>query len=152
MGGGEKIYEEQVIKYEDVIKRACEVTNINLFEKNEHADLAYNFIMTLIFSIYRTLNCVMIITAFIGIILTIRKIVHTSVKEYYDETLIAVIAVSSLMLSAVYALAISWFCQFIINSGNDFSSLTFYGIGIIPMLTIFEIFGTYLFYRMKYNQ
>ena len=99
----------------------------------------------------------MIITAFIGIILTIRKIIHTSVKEYYDETLIAVIAVSSLMLSAVYALAISWFCQFVINSVNGFSSfkfysLTFYGIGIIPMLTIFEIFGTYLFYRMKYNQ
>ncbi len=141
-------YEEQVIKYEDVIKRACEVTNINLFEKNEHADLVDQFI-TAIFSIYRVLNGVMFITAFIGIILTIRKIIHTSVKEYYDETLIAVIAISSLMLSAVYALAISWFSQFLINFDEN---LTFYGIGIIPMLAIFEIFGTYLFYRMKYNR
>ena len=137
-------YEERVANYEDIIKRACESTNINLFGKNEHADLVDKFI-TVIFAIYRVLNLVTFIAAFIGIILAVRKIILTSIKEYYDETLIVVITVSSLMLSAVYALAISWFSQFLINYDEN---LTFYGIGIIPMLAIFEILGTYLFVRL----
>lgn len=141
---GENVnYEKKVIEYEDIIKRACDVTNINLLEKNEHPYLA-NLVILVIFTIYRSLNFFTFIAAFIGIILAIRKIICTSVKESYDDALIAVIAVGSFFLSAVYALAISWFCQFL----TDYWHLTLYGIGMIPLLTIFEIFGSYLFVRL----
>ncbi len=140
-------YEERVAKYEDIINRACEVTNINLFEKNEHVDLANLFIIEIL-SIYRVLNLVMFIAAFIGIILAVRKIISTSIKKSYDEAIITVIVVGSLILSAVYAFAISWFSQFLMDPESGFYQLTFYGIGIIPMLTIFEIFGTYLCIRL----
>ncbi len=140
---GNEPSEELISRYADIIQRACEVTNMNLLEKNEHFDSANRFVTTIIL-IYRILNCVTFIAAFIGIILAVRKIICTSVKEYYDEAIIAVIAEGSLLLSAVYAVAISWFCQFLI----DLDNLTFYGIGMVPMLTIFEIFGSYLFLRL----
>lgn len=149
---GENVnYEEQVVKYDDLIKRACDVLNIDLFEKNEH-DVLANLVILVIFSIYRVFNLFTFIAAFIGTILAVRKIILTSVKEYYDEAIIAFIAVSSLLLSAVYAFAISWFCQFLIDSLEDFWHLTLYGIGIIPFITIFEIFGTYLLYRMMKSE
>ena len=135
-------YKEQVAKYEDIIKRASDVININLFEKNEYADLANQF-LKVIGLIYKVLNCIMFIAACIGIIGAVLKMNYTR-KKYYDMALIVVITVSSLLLSAIYALAVSWFCEFL----KDFWNLTLYGIGIIPMLAIFEIFGTYLFYRM----
>ena len=134
---------EQIAEYEEIIQKACEVTNINLFEKNEHVYLA-NIVILVILSIYRVFNLFAFIAAFIGIILAVRKIIRTSVKESYYEAIIAVIAVGSLLLSAVYALAISWFCQFL----KDYWNLTLYGIGMIPLLTIFEIFGTYLLVRL----
>ena len=130
---------EQIAKYADIIQKADAVTNMNLLEKNEHFDSANRFVMAIIL-IYKVLNCVTFIAAFIGIIFAVRKIICTSVKEYYDVALVALIAVSSLLLSAVYALAISWFCQFLVDVDN----LTFYGIGMIPLLTIFEIFGSCL--------
>ena len=141
---GENVnYEEQVAKYDEIIKRACDILNIDILKKNGHVYLA-NAVIVIIFSIYRLLNLFIFIAAFIGTILAVRKIILTSVKQYYDEAILAFITVGSLILSGIYALAISWFCQFL----TDFWHLTLYGIGMIPMLTIFEIFGTYLFFKL----
>ena len=136
----DKTFEDTVADYKGIIAKAGDFANIDFFAKNEYYKQAYTFSL-ITFWIYRVLNLVLVSCSFVGIFLAVRKIIHSSVKECSNTLLTVVIVTGTLLLSAVYALAISWFSEFLVVV----AALNFYGIGIIPMLIIFEVFGTYLF-------
>ena len=136
----DKTFEDTVADYKGIIAKAGDFANIDFFAKNEYYKQAYTFSL-ITFWIYRVLNLVLVSCSFVGIFLAVRKIIHSSVKECSNTLLTVVIVTGTLLLSAVYALAISWFSEFLVVT----AALNFYGIGIIPMLIIFEVFGTYLF-------
>lgn len=128
---------KSVTEYSEIILKASEFTNVDLFINNTRADFANTF-SRIIFKVYGTMNFIMFITAFLGVIITAIK------KRSYTRILTLIFSVGSLILSLVYSIALAWFCQFM-DDGSRQYSLTIYSVGIIPLLTIFEIFGTYLF-------
>ena len=134
--------EEKNLRFKSIIEIAGEFTNIDYFEKNKYIDEA-NIFASSMFKIYGVFNCIMFTLAFGGLFLTLKKIKETSVKNCADIALIAVIVIGSLLLAVVYSLAISWYSAYM-NPANVWGA-PFYGIGIIPFLAVFEVFGTYLF-------
>lgn len=129
------------------LKLASRALRMNLAKYAEprfSTETANAFIKKL-FAVYSAVQGALFIAALLGVIFgicTIRQKIF-SVNEY----LMLAIASGSLLLSLVYAFAIAWFCKFLSTN-----MAIFYGVGLVPMLTLFEIFGTYLLYRMCKNK
>ena len=133
----------QDMEHKGNIRRASKVLHMNLAQYAEPRPCteATKSFLKEIFKVYSVVQSVLFIGALLGIIFglcALRKRIF-STKEY----LMLAIALGSLLLSLVYAFAIAWFCKFL-----NVSNVIFYGVGLIPMLMLFEIFGTYLLYRM----
>lgn len=135
--------ELQDMEHKGNVRRASKVLHMNLAqyaEPNPCTEATKNFLKEM-FAVYSNVQSVLFVSALFGVIFglcALRKKIF-STKEY----LMLAIALGSLLLSLVYAFAIAWFCKFL-----NVSNTIFYGVGLVPMLTLFEVFGTYLFYRM----
>ncbi len=133
--------EEQAIS----IATASRLTNIDLNKTNEMAGQATNF-LNVMFVIYSIVQTVLFVMAIIGLGYNIKKIWRRQIKLEIKPLLPLLIAAGFLLLSLAYSLALAWFCEFISPSILREAALKFYGVGLIPLLASFEIFGTYLFY------
>ena len=125
---------------------AINLTHINLLEQNENSELM-NALISILFIIYGVGQTVLFIFGFIGTCWGIFKIVKKEISFSDKLTLAVLIATGIFLLAIIYAVAISWFCEFISPSELRHFALKFYSIGLIPMFMSFEIFGMYLFYR-----
>ena len=133
----------QDMEQKDNVMKASKLLNMNLAQYTEptsSTETTKSFLKKM-FPVYSVVQSVLFIGALLGIIFgvsALRKKIF-STKEY----LMLAIALGNFLLSLVYAFAIAWFCKFL-----NVSNTIFYDVGLVPMLTLFEIFGTCLFYRM----
>ena len=125
---------------------AINLTHINLLEPNENSELM-NALISILFIIYGVAQTILFIFAIIGTCWGIFKLVKKEINFNDKLTLAVLIAAGTFLLATVYALAISWFCEFISPSVLRHAALKFYSVGLIPMFMSFDIFGMYLFYR-----
>ena len=128
--------------YTALIAKFSNATNIDLTKENTNVNLATIFTKCL-FSIYAIIQSIMVVLSLLGIGYGIKKVFITKDAKIKVK-LSLVIAIGALLLSIVYGTAVAWFSEFVYKE-VDFA-LKFYGIGMIPMLAMFEIFGTYLFF------
>lgn len=128
-------------------ERAAAFTNMNLTEPNPHAQDAKS-ILVKTFALYSVVQSVMFATALVGTTGGVRKFFRRKKFFTVGERLMLAISFGALVLSAIYAFAIAWFCAFLCAMDQYFS-LQFYSVGLVPMLMTFEIFGTYLFWQQK---
>lgn len=133
----------QDMEQKDNVMKASKLLNMNLAQYTEptsSTETTKSFLKKM-FPVYSVVQSLLFIGALLGIIFgvsALRKKIF-STKEY----LMLAIALGNFLLSLVYAFAIAWFCKFL-----NVSNTIFYDVGLVPMLTLFEIFGTCLFYRM----
>ena len=115
-------------KFHDEIKRISKFINVDLISEDTNYQ-SRQVIAAYIFKIYYVLNSALFVAAIISIF---------NLKNFSQEILQYMIVVGFLLLSLIYALAVAWFSNFIGISG-----VVYYSNGIVPMITIFEIFGAY---------
>lgn len=139
----------QNFKQIERLQRISKRVNMNLTEPNPHADLAKN-LLEKIFALYSVIQALLFVAAMIGVGGSVRKIFRRKKNFPLNERLMLSIAAGAMILSAVYAFAIAWFCAFLYLNDQEYT-LQFYSVGLVPMLMTFEIFGTYLFYRLCKN-
>lgn len=131
-----------------LISKFSKTTNIDLTLENTNVNLAVIFTKYL-FLIYAIAQSMMVVLSLLGIRYGIKKIfIHKENKMKVKLSL--VITIGALLLSIIYGTAVGWFSEFVYKE-VDFS-LRFYGIGMIPMLAMFEIFGSYLFFFNRLNR
>lgn len=102
--------------------------NVDLLAEDTNLEFRKN-LANVFFKIYSVINPALFIIAIISLFI---------VKDLPKNILQYAIPLGFLILSLVYSFAISWFSAFI-----GYSAVLYYSNGIIPMITIFEIFGAY---------
>ena len=134
---------------EDVVMLASKLTNMNFFEPRQYPRLS-RAIVRIIFVIYSIIQSVLFLCAFFGFIRIIRDFCRKKIKLTDKNFLVGLIAFGYLILAFIYSFAISWFCEWLWIGDH----LKFYSVGLVPMLMMFEIFGTYLFltYRRNFSE
>ena len=140
-------------EHEKLIKNLSEMTKIDLYQKNNNVASTKKYVER-IFEFYSAVQAILFIAAFIGTFWTLKKLIRREIQINSAEFFQWLITAGILILSLIYSLAISWFCEFIfaINTDIGFNSLKSYSLGLIPMLSIFEILGSYLFYTELKNK
>lgn len=126
-------------KYRAISDKASRITNIDFSVKNDFKDTSI-VITSVLFKIYAVVNSILFVAALIGIIFAIKNFLNRQRKSL-QEIIVTAVSAGALMLSFVYASAISWFAEFL-HEGL----LITYSSGVIPMLVIFETAGVYLLY------
>ena len=111
-------------------------------KENDNVELAAT-ITDKIFLFYSLLQPVCMILAFIGVIYGIYGLICGRNWQFNQMNLAMVVSLGALLLSFLYVLAIAWFCDYIPDKETH---IRFYGTAMIPMLTMFELFGMYLFF------
>ncbi len=135
---------------EHMTHKAAKYTNLNFYAENPHGSATNTFIK-IIFGVYSVIQIVLFIAAAFGVIWSLREIIRRKKIFSSGEYLTLTLALGSLILSVVYAFAIAWFSGFLIIGIPTWAQifpLKYYSTGLIPMLMIFEIFGTCLFSRL----
>ena len=130
--------------YSPLISQASQTLNMDLNQKNTHVEKNLSIFKSL-FKIYAVLQVLLVIFAFLGIIRGIKRILLDKDVHSVAANCSLAIASSSFMLSLIYGIAIAWFCEFVFID-IDWAP-KFYGIGMLPFLSLFEIFGSYLFFH-----
>lgn len=109
---------------------------------------AINRIISIIFQIYVSIQILLCVAAILGILWNIWGcIIRIKKKQYSDSVLDVTIILFEFALvgiSFLYAFGIAWFSS---HMGAGENVLKFYGAGIVPMLTLIELFGGFLFGR-----
>lgn len=121
-------------KFHAMFAYVSTILNLDLLSEVDNVALRENLTAKL-FLIYTVINAVLSIAALISIFMP-------PISKNFLQWLICV---GFLLLSAVYAFAISWFSTFL-----GFGGL-YYSNGIIPMLAIIEIFGAYRLISLRFN-
>lgn len=110
-----------------------------------------NRLAEVIFKIYTLLNPVLLILSIFSVIYTGYQILR---KRYSQEKLAIYLSCSLIVfillgISCVYAFAIGWFVEFLLSGAeSDWILLKFYSIGLVPILTLAELLGAYLFFEI----
>jgi len=111
----------------------------------------FNRLAEVIFKVYALLNPVLLILAVFSVIYTSFQLFR---RRYRPEKK-AIYLCCNLMIfillgiSCVYALAIGWFVEFLLSGAEfDWILLKFYSIGLVPILSLVELLGAYLFFEI----
>lgn len=110
------------------LEKFSALINLNLLATDDNAEFRQT-LAGIIFKIYTVINFVLFLAALISIFKT---------ANFSQNFLQYLLIVGFFLLSLVYAFAIAWFSAFL-----GFGGILIYSNGIIPMITIFEIFGAY---------
>ena len=137
--------------HQEIISKASQTVGIDLTKQNDKAGKA-SFILNKLFLIYAALQILAALFALLGIAYGLKRLLKERHLITAAEGCALAISSSSLLLSIVYGLAVAWFCEFVFVVIDWVPK--FYGIGMIPMLALFEVFGSYLFfsYLQAYRQ
>ena len=117
-------------KYRAEIESISAVINMNLLAEDTDFERR-QIVARVIFCIYMLINSALFIAALVALFKTFK---------FKENRLEIFIMAAVFLLALIYALAVSWFAEFI-----NYQAALFYSNGIVPMLTIFEIFGAHLF-------
>ena len=112
-------------EFKEVVRQVSKTLNWDLTKESNNVEERKK-VATGIFTLYKVLNTILFAAAIIAMF-----------KKLKDK-INYVICAGFLILSLAYALAISWFSYFI-----GWGAAVYYSNGIVPMLTIFEILGSY---------
>ena len=129
--------------HQEIIAKASQTVGFDLTQKNSDAGNAA-FVLNKLFLGYAALQILGTVFALLGIGFAVKKLLARQKPFTSAEGCSLAISVSSLLLSVVYGIAVAWFCEFVFALIDWVPK--FYGIGMIPMLTLFEVFGSYLFF------
>jgi len=136
----------------EVTKSAADYTNTSYIEdysKKFHSNFL-DKVIQILFWIYRIMNCVLFISILITIGFYLFRLFRYGFKAVHkNASFLFLTSLICLGIGVVYAIAISWFSQFIFISGVNMSILNFYVIGL-PVLLSFSYF-TSLVYLVEYS-
>lgn len=132
---------------------ATTLTNTNLLPISVNAYIIEknigNNISSVIFDVYSVLNPIFLIISVFGIIITLIKLIRK--KKMHDRAIYCCsvsIMAALLGISLLYAFAIAWFSEFIwLRDGMSKVILKFYGVGLVPLLSLFSSIGICLFFK-----
>lgn len=119
---------------------------------NNHkmSELAYgNKIAAFIFNIYSSINPIILILSILSLFLMSfmrsLKIKNNLINNYLIITMFILAGISF-----AYSLGIGWFSEYIWNyqAINMVIITKFYGVGLVPIISLFNIFGLYLFFAL----
>lgn len=116
----------------------------------EHAKVAAGEIFSQIdLFIYRVLAPIMLIASIIGIAWSLFAQIRRKHQFTFNQRLAAATALGLFAMAFVYSFGISWFSEFIYNDDIENAKviLTFYGIGVIPMMYLAIMFGNALLFN-----
>lgn len=141
---------------------SCEIatflTNMNHLPLGEPAnnhkakELTYgNTVASGIFKIYSYINPILILLSILNFLLTSLLIIF-KIRKCHSSCLFSLLTMFILFgISLVYAFGIGWFSEFIWKNDTINEIITkFYGVGLVPIITLFQVFGSYLcFHNLK---
>lgn len=110
-----------------------------------------NSAATLIFRIYSILNPILCVFTLIGLIATIiMGLVNRIRKKRPGQSMSLTVVLIVIVLAGItlaYSLGIAWFSGFIGAGDINLVILKFYSVGLVPVMALLELFGTYLFVK-----
>lgn len=127
----------------DLVLYVSDLTGVDLYSPNTSAANA-NFVTNILLKIYSVINCAVFIAAFVGIFLFCKN--RNKINFSRREILAMLISNGALILSFALCFSIAWFQEFI-----KVAPAILYGIGMLPMLAIFEFSGAYLLFACRKN-
>lgn len=106
-----------------------------------------NKIISVLFRVYKVIQFILSLFTVVGlvwsIILCIKKLKGRIQFADFQKEIMLICSICVLLgISFVYAFGIAWFSS---HMGNTVEVLKFYGVGMIPLLSLIELFGTFLF-------
>lgn len=152
--GGKIFVDEGIADFENIYAMANEITNWYVYYSDEQERAIkseeiqpVNEVIKNIFSIYSIMNRTLCLCAAGGTIAVLfyaafNRIKKTKVKNGFLIPA-AFMTVLLAMLCICYAFGIAWFTNFLNIEEINVMILKFYSVGLIPMLSIIEIFGAY---------
>ena len=149
------LYEDNEPTPEQVknIELASSLVGVDLFAINENR-VTVNRVGDVLAVVYMVIQCGLFIMAAVGVIRQIKYFFRQGTSEESNKQMLAfTVAVGAFALSVVYALAIAWFMDFLCSVVEIRDRLSvFYGVGLLPMLMMVQIFGAYLFCSQSKNK
>ncbi|WP_066687082.1 hypothetical protein [Christensenella intestinihominis] len=110
-----------------------------------------NRVISLIFKIYSVLNPLLLVLAAIGFVTAIIRLIRrkkNKMKKTDCNLLLGSVLTMFVLfgIGFMYAFSIAWFSEFVwLRAGMDDWILKFYSIGLVPLLSLFYLFGLSLF-------
>jgi len=144
---------------EDTDISSCEtatlLANMNFLPLNGPAnnhkikDLDYgNIIASVIFKVYSKLNPILIVFSILGLLITCCLMMLKRRKNKSINTFIVLTMFVLIGISIVYSFGIGWFAEYIWGNNPINAIITkYYGVGLVPMVSLFELFGTYSLFK-----
>ena len=157
LGGNDYIPEDyagHIASYE----KATVITNMNFLQLSTDAKQLQlikqnygNKMVSIIYAIYKVATPALFCLSIIGIVLSLIQCFGKYRKRYKYQTKISFsvtsIIVVLLGISLIYALGNAWFSRFIwYGQGITMIILKFYSVGLVPIFTLINLLGFYLFY------
>ncbi len=114
---------------------------------------AANRVILIIFKIYSILNPVLFILALIGLAVSLIRLLRRKRSGMEaKESLMLLVSVFSLAalfgIGFMYSFSIAWFAEFVwLQNEMQDSMLSFYSVGLVPLLSLFYLTGLSLLFR-----
>lgn len=114
---------------------------------------AANRVILIIFKIYSILNPALFILAVIGLAVSLVRLLRRKRSGMADKEalllLVSVFALAALFgIGCMYSFSIAWFAEFVwLQNEMQDSMLSFYNVGLVPLLSLFYLTGLSLLLR-----